>query len=177
MKIEPQARAERTQLSTLIEGFTAAMLTTHDDQGALVGRPMTPLEMDPTGAIWFFTDAQSEKAQHLHSANLSFANADEATYVSISGRGELHFDRARIEKLWTPFAKPWFPNGPSSEHLALLKFVPASAEYWDAPNSKMVRMFAMAASIVAAKPMMLGEHDTLTNLSEEAPHQRATNGA
>jgi general stress protein 26 len=177
MKIQPQARPERTHLSTLIEGFSAAMLTTHDDQGALVGRPMTPLEMDATGALWFFTDAQSEKAQHLHSANLSFADSKEATYVSISGHGELHFDRARIEQLWTPFAKPWFPNGPSSENLALLKFIPTTAEYWDAPNSKMVRMFAMAASIVAAKPMMLGDHATLTDLSEKGSRRSTTNAA
>lgn len=174
MKVIPQARPERTQLSTLIERFSAAMLTTHDDHGALVGRPMTPLEMDASGALWFFTDAHSEKAQHLHSANLSFSDSDNATYVSISGHGELHFDRERIEALWTPFAKPWFPNGSKSENLALLKFIPATAEYWDAPNSKMVRMFAMAASIIASKPMMLGEHDSLTNLSPSSSRKVAS---
>ncbi len=165
MKIEPQTSAERTHLSTLIEDFSAAMLTTHDDDGALVGRPMTPLEMDAGGALWFFTNSQSEKAQHLRVANVCFSNSDHSTYISISGHGELHHDRVRIERLWTPFAKPWFPDGPSSPHLVLLKFTPALAEYWDAPHSKMVRMFAMAASIVAAKPIGLGHHDTLSNLS------------
>ncbi len=32
-------------------------------------------------------------------------------------------------------------------------------------NSKMVRMFAMAASVVAGKPIGMGDHDTLTDLS------------
>ena len=53
----------------------------------------------------------------------------------------------------------------SSPELTLLKFVPESAEYWDAPHSKMVRMFAMAASVVAGKPIGLGEHEKLTALS------------
>jgi hypothetical protein len=63
-------------------------------------------------------------------------------------------------------AKPWFPEGPESPNLALLKIEPEMAEFWDAPNSKMVRMFALAMSVYAGKPVGLGEHDTLTHLSE-----------
>jgi general stress protein 26 len=69
-----------------------------------------------------------------------------------------------IEDLWTPFARSWFPDGADSSNLALLKFVPHSAEFWDAPNSKMVRMLAMAASIVAAKPIGMGNHGNLNAL-------------
>jgi hypothetical protein len=77
-------------------------------------------------------------------------------------------DRVHIEWLWTPFAKPWFPDGPGSPNLALLKFAPDTGEYWGAPHSKMARMFAIAASIVAAKPVGLGEHDTLRDLSTQS---------
>ena len=174
MNIEPQANPERTQLGKLIKDFPAVMLTTQDDDGLLVGRPMTPLEMDASGALWFFTDSTSEKSQHMESANLGFADSDNSTYVSISGYGTLSYDRAHIERLWTPFAKPWFPDGSSSPNLALLKFTPASAEYWDASSSKMIRMFAMAASIVAAKPIGLGEHNTLSNLSGNSHPSSAT---
>ncbi|MEO6118650.1 MAG: pyridoxamine 5'-phosphate oxidase family protein, partial [Methylotenera sp.] len=83
---------------------------------------------------------------------------------SISGIGEINTDRAHIERLWTAFAKPWFPEGPESINLALLKFIPNTAEYWDAPHNKMVRMFAMAASVVIGKPLM-GEHGRLTELT------------
>jgi len=88
--------------------------------------------------------------------------------VSLSGHGELVHDRERIKMLWTSFAKPWFPEGPETPNLALLKFVPHSAEYWDAPSSRMVRLLAMAASAIAGKPIGMGEHDTLTNLTPGA---------
>ncbi|MBC7711637.1 MAG: pyridoxamine 5'-phosphate oxidase family protein [Rhizobacter sp.] len=165
MKIEPQSSDELTRLSKLVEGMSVAMMTTVDDDDALVSRPMSPLEMDSHGAMWFFTDLRSEKIEHLRSVNLSFSDADKSTYVSISGRGEVHAEQARIDQLWTPFARPWFPDGKDSGNIALLKFVPSTAEYWDAPHSKMVRMFAMAASIVASTPIGIGDHDTLTGLS------------
>ena len=63
------------------------------------------------------------------------------------------------------FAKPWFPDGPDSSNLALLKFIPDRADYWDGPSSKMVRAFGMIASVIAGKPVGLGEHGSLTALS------------
>ena len=165
MKIKPQKTAELTKLGALIEDMSTAMLTTFEtDEQALMSRPMSPQEMCEQGAIWFLTDPNSNKVKHLQVMNLGFSNEAESTYVSISGHGEIVIDRARIESLWTPFAKPWFPNGVDSSNLALLKFVPHSAEFWDAPNSKMVRMLAMAASIVAAKPIGMGEHGNLNAL-------------
>ncbi len=164
MKTEPQTRAELALLSKLIEPMAVAMLTNIDADGTLMSRPMAPLLMDSHGAVWFFTDLRSAKVERLRVANLSFTDADRATYVSLSGRGEIHNEREHIEQLWTPLAKPWFPEGPESNHLALLKFVPETAEYWDAPHNKMVRVLAMAASMVAGKPIGLGGHESLTGL-------------
>ena len=168
MKIHAQSSAALTQLSKLIEEIPVAMLTNLDDGGTLVSRPMSPLEMDVNGALWFFTDVHSSKVHQLRNINLSFAAPARASYVSLSGHGELEADPAHIKQLWSPFVKPWFPDGPNSPDLALLKFVPDTAEYWDAPHSKMVRMAAMAASVVAGKPVGLGDHDTLTGLSPKS---------
>lgn len=170
MKTEPQRTSELTQLCELIEHMSVAMLSNLDESGVIVSRPMSPLEMDVKGALWFFTDQRSAKVEHLRTANLSFVDEDNGTYVSISGHGEIETDRVRIERLWTPFAKPWFPDGPDSANLALLKFIPDAAEFWDAPHSKMVRMLAISASIVTGKPVGMGEHDTLTALSKSTPN-------
>lgn len=165
MKINEQNSEELTQLAELIEGISVAMLNLADDNGALKGRPMAPLEMDADGNIWFLTDQRSMAAEDIRVANLGFVDTDDSTYVSISGHCELSFDREHISRLWTEFARPWFPEGADSSYIALLKFVPESAEYWDSPHNKMVRMFAMAASIVTGKPVGLGVHDTLGHLS------------
>ena len=166
MKIETQTDSAFVDLCGLIEQIPVAMLTNIDADGNLVSRPMSPMEMDRNGALWFFIDLRHAKVEHMGAANLSFADANRATFVSMSGRGQIHMDRARIAQLWTPLVRPWFPDGADSEHLALLKFVPDAAEYWDAPHSKMMRMVALAASVIAGKPIAQGEHDVVPALSK-----------
>ena len=167
MKIQHQSRAELAHVAHLIEDIPVAMLCNVTAVGALASRPMVALEMDDEGAIWFFTDLRSEKVEHLRVVNLSFTDRNNGNYVSISGRGEIDTDRGRIERLWSPMAKPWFPDGPSSSNLALLKFVPEAADYWDAPNSAMVRAFGIAASIITGHPVGLGEHGSISGLSTQ----------
>jgi general stress protein 26 len=67
-------------------------------------------------------------------------------------------DRALIRSMWTAAAKPWFPEGPEAEDLALLEVRPTHAEYWDGPSNMVSRALAMAASIAAGRPIGLGEH-------------------
>lgn len=143
------------------------MLTTAEDDCVLSSRPMAALEMDAEGAIWFFTDLRSGKVDDLPLANVAFTDSDTSTYVSLSGRCEIVTDRSRIHDLWTVFAKPWFPDGPDSPTLGLLKFVPDAADYWDSPDNKMVRAFSVLASVVAGKPVAMGEHGSLSGLSRD----------
>lgn len=164
MKIQTQNTPELVQLGKLIENMSVAMLTTFDDAGMLTSRPMAPLEMDSDGAVWFFTARVSAKTAHLTTANLVFSDSSKGIYVSLSGRGEIHSDNDDIHRLWTVFAKPWFPDGPDSPNLVLLKFIPAVAEYWDAPHNKAVRLFSLAASIISGKPVNMGDHDIIKNL-------------
>lgn len=166
MKIEHQLTPELTQLSELIEGMKICMLTNADNTGALISRPMSALKMDAEGAIWFFTDLRSSVVEQLRPVNLAFSDEGKSTYVSLAGYCEVITDSVLIQQMWTSAAKPWFPEGPDSINLALLKFIPETAEYWDAPESQMVRLFAMAASIVSGKPVALGEHGNISNLSQ-----------
>ena len=164
MKIQTQKTPQQTQLSQLIKDMPVAMLTTFDDAGMLASKPMAPLEMDSDGAIWFFTGYDSVKLLHLSTANLVFSNSSNGTYVSLSGRGVTHTNSDDIHRLWTVFAKPWLPEGPDSPNLVLLKFIPSLAEYWDAPHSKTVRLFSLAASIISGKSVNMGDHDIIKNL-------------
>ena len=165
MKIATQSSAELTHVAKLIEDIPIAMLTAAEADGSLASRPMTALEMDAQGALWFFTDVQTSKVDDLRSLNLSFTDRDQAAYVSLSGHGEIDNDRARIQKLWGVFSRPWFPDGPDSDNLALLKFIPDTVDYWDGPTSKMVRVLGMIASVIAGKPVGLGESGSHTGLS------------
>lgn len=140
MKTEKQNSEERAELCRLIQNLTITMMTTANRDGGLSTRPMSPLLLDAYGDLWFFTDVRSEKAKHLDAINLGFIDSSRATYVSLSGYGILHNERSYIDRLWTPFAKPWFAEGPESPNLVLLKFVMQSAEYWNSSQSRMVAL-------------------------------------
>ena len=169
MKIATQSRPEFTHIAKLIEGIPIAMLTTMLADDAMASRPMAALEMDEQGALWFLTDQRSSKVECLDVANLCFVDTAHGAYVSLSGHIEITTDREGIKRLWTPLAKPWFSEGPDSNNLALLKFVPDAADYWDGPGSKMVRAFGVIALVIAGKPVAMGEHGSHTGLSTPAP--------
>lgn len=149
MKIETQRSAELTELAVVIgavEPIGVAMLTHRDAEGALLSRPMVALEMDSDGAIWFVTALSATPVEQLTTLNLSFSDPARSAFVSLSGRGELHIDRTRSTRLWTTAARPWHADGPGSSNLALLKFVTNSAQRWDASQSRMVQIVAIAAT-------------------------------
>ena len=79
------------------------------------------------------------------------------------GSATLVHDRAKIDELWTPMVKPWFPEGKDDPKLTLLRVDIDDAEYWDSNSSRMVRALAMAASIVAGKPIGMGDNEKVVN--------------
>lgn len=164
MKTEKQNNPELTRLCQLIQHMTVSILTTIDDGGTLVSRPMLPLYLDGHCSLWFFTDLRSEKIKQLDAINLNFIDSSRATYVTFSGHGELNTQRSYINRLWTPFAKPWFPDGPESANIALLKFVPDMAEYWDSSSLKMERILSITDSATAAHPIERDASGAITGL-------------
>lgn len=167
MKIERQNAPDLDKLGGLIEDSDVAMMVTLDEDDRLVSRPMSPLKMDTDGVLWFFTDKHSDKVPQIDRVNLSFSDEGDSIYVSVAGHGEISNDRSLIQELWTPFMKPWFPDGVESPNLALLKVTPQTVEYWDSTHNKMVRMFAIAASVIASKPIGMGEHGKLTLIDNQ----------
>jgi len=169
MKIRTQANAALTQLAELIEPLSMAVLTVTDDDDARSSCRLTPLEMDSTGGLWFFVDLRSPMVEHMSSVELAFGAAGRSTCVWLSGRGEVTDDPARIARLWTASAAPCFPDGPRSPDLLLLKVVAGTAEYWDAPNARLVDLFAPAAPVAARSQIGLGSHDAFSGLSRRSP--------
>lgn len=171
MHAHPQTRADLAHVAHLIGDIAVAMLTNVEADGDLASRPMMPLEMDADGALWFFTDLRSAKVEHLRVVNVGFSDIAGGTYLSLSGRGEIDTDPARIQRLWTPLAQAWFPEGGESGVLGLLKFVPDSADYWDAPKSRMVRAFGAVAAALTGQPAPddHGAHGVHVGLSTPEP--------
>ncbi|WP_027864076.1 pyridoxamine 5'-phosphate oxidase family protein [Massilia alkalitolerans] len=159
------AQARAAALSEKIGSMRFAMFTTRDQNGHLVSQPMTNQQVDGEGALWFYTRTTTElwdNIAHEPEVNVSFADPDNSTWVSVSGHAERVVDRTQIHALWNAMVQAWFPAGPEDEHVVLVRVLPHAAEYWDANDSKMVRMFAMAkAAVTGTTPDVDADHGTI----------------
>lgn len=142
------------KLHDMIKDIRFAMLTTVEEDGTLRSRPMATQEFEFDGDLWFFTSADATKVnevQHEHHVNVSYAEPKDQKYVSVSGTAQLIRDKSKIEELWNPLLKAWFPDGLDDPQLSLLKVSVDKAEYWDSPSSKVVRLLGFAKALVTGK--------------------------
>jgi general stress protein 26 len=150
------------KLRHLIKEIDFCMLTTVDESGDLHSRPMSSNgDIDADGDIWFFTNASSHKVREiakLPKVNVSFADPDNQRYISVSGTAQLVRDRAKIDELWRPEFKIWFPEGKDDPEIALLRVRLERAEYWDSPGSTIGYALSFVSSLVTGKQPDLGEN-------------------
>jgi len=163
--METQEQAEALKdIKAKINNIKIAMLVTEEADGTLRSRPMATSEMEEDGTIWFFTGEYSHKVddvQENHKVNVSYADPDENLFVSVSGQASLVTDQNKINELWKPHLKAWFPQGKEDPNVALLKITPKKAEYWDADSSKMVAAFNIAKAIISGEKHKSKEHKKL----------------
>ncbi len=148
------------KLNGLIKDVEIAMLTTIDT-GVLRSRPMQTQEAEFTGDLWFFTSSNTHKTEEIerdNRVNVSYSSPTRNTYVSVSGTASLVSDRAKIEELWNPVLKAWFPKGLDDPTLILLKVSVEQAEYWDATSSAIVKMAGFVKALVTGEPAGGGDH-------------------
>ncbi|MCC2658069.1 MAG: putative ral stress protein 26 [Panacagrimonas sp.] len=145
-----------TRLRDLIQHIQTAQLVTMDTDGVMRGRPMAtqPLGEDEESELWFFTREYSAKVDNVLAhpeVCVTYADPANNSYVSVSGKAELVRDRDKIEKLWRPVLKAWFPEGVDDPDLALLRVDIVSAQYWDATSSKLVQLFGLIKALATGQ--------------------------
>jgi len=153
-----------TKLGELIQGIKVAMLTTVDDDGSLRSRPMATQDAEFEGDLWFFTRASTAKVhevEHDQHVNVSYADPGRNRYVSVSGRAQLVRDKIKVEQLWSPELKAWFPEGLEDSELALLKVTVETAEYWDSPSSTVVQIAGFVKALVTHQPYEPGDNEKI----------------
>ena len=162
----PRTQSDDLQkLRELVKDIDFCMLTTVDENGDLHSRPMSSNgDIDPNGDIWFFTAASSHKVSEiakLPKVNVNFADPDNQRYISVSGRAQLVRDRKKIDELWRPEFKIWFPEGKDDPEVALLRVALERAEYWDSPSSTIGYALSFVSSLVTGKEPDMGENKKL----------------
>ncbi len=154
---------EGTQkVAELVKDARIAMLTTVDADGRLVSRPMGLQEVEFDGDLWFFADDRSDTVSEVvanPAVNVSFSSGD--SWVSVTGEAEVVRDRARFEELWNSFVEAWFPDGPGTPGVVLLRIRTHAAQYWDSPGGKAVQLYSMVKSKIAGTRYDGGDSGTV----------------
>lgn len=148
------------QIWSLIKDARVAMLTTTSN-GRLYSRPMVASQKRFDGTLWFFTRKSSAKVEEIaghHEVNVAYASAADMSFVSLAGRAILVDDIQAIDEHWNALVAAWFPRGKDDADVALLRVDVDTAEYWDAPSSKMAVAFDYIKARVTGTQPDLGDH-------------------
>lgn len=152
---DPDARAK---VRELIESERLGMLTTRDQSGRLVARPMAVQEVDEGGTVWMLIDRGSPKVEDLRRDDqVNLACGSGASWVSLAGRAEIVADPARKRELWNAGAEAWFPDGEHDADIVSLRISADTAEYWDGPG-RVTSVIAFVKSRVSGSQPDIGEN-------------------
>lgn len=144
----------------LVSRSRVGMLGTSED-GFMRFRPMSHVDIDEEGRIWFFTSRDSWKAEDIQRnamVQLVYINETDSIYLSIDGSAYLSFDQQRMKELFNPFVKAWFPKGLKDPSLALLVVNPMEVEYWSNDDSKVLTYLKILSAAVTGSQPSLGDH-------------------
>lgn len=150
------------KVTDIINDSHIGMFTTINEAGALVSRPLAVQEVKDDGDMWFFTSANTSQVAHIRAnpaVNISFGQRTE--WVSVAGTAEVVTDRQLIHDMWNQVVEAWFPDGPDTPEVVLLRVDSDSAEYWTSPGGTAATVLQWIKSKVTNSRMSVGESGTV----------------
>ena len=145
---------KREHLLTALFRFRNAFLITYDENNRLDARPMTIVETEKNGVVWFPISKSS--VQFQPGTNAYITAQAERSYVVARGAVSLHSDSATIDRLWSTPLEVWFPDGRKDPELAFLRMEIIEGEYWDISGLNRVKycLSAFTAFLQDTQPII-----------------------
>jgi general stress protein 26 len=127
-------------LAGMIREIPVAMLTT-TGLGRLRSRPMVTQRTRFDGNLWFLTARAAGKTGEIRDrqvVHVTFVSPTDNRYVWATGTATIVDDQKKVTEIWHTGFRLWFPEGPDTGNVALIKIRVEEAEYWDAKANRMV---------------------------------------
>jgi general stress protein 26 len=108
------------------------------------------------GTFWFFSHKDSQENQQIvanPAVQLIYALSNKSELLALEGTASVSHDQKKIDALWTPIAKVWFPDGKDDPRLTLITVPLNGGRYWDTQHGKMISLAKIAIGAVTGKPM------------------------
>ena len=150
-------------IAELAKKARVGVLTTVDESGHLVSRPLAMQQIEFDGDLWFFTQDPSPKVDDIHGnneVNVSFESGN--GWVSIAGTASISHAKDKIDELWNKFVEAWFEDGKDDPKVALIRVAAHTAEYWDTDQPRALVLLKMAKAAVTGGTPDVGENHTVT---------------
>lgn len=148
----------------VLDTFDNCMLLTFTDDGTPHARPMAVAGREGS-ALYFVTARATPKVEEATANDIAVITAqDSRRWVTATGATSLVDDAGRIERFWSKTMDAWFPEGPQTPGLVMLRVDLADGEYWDVSGGQLAR-FAWGV----ARSIATGER---IDESEEGEHGR-----
>lgn len=161
----PTREEHLAKLVELTNDSRFVMMTTTDQDGHLVSRPMSRQEVDVDADMWFIATRDSRKVAHLRAnPTAGVTVTTSSSWVSLSGSAEVVDDVDKLKQLWSTFAEAWLPGGPEDPNAILIHVDVETAEYWDNPGGRVSSLISLAKSKATGKPYDGGENEVVTDL-------------
>lgn len=126
-------------LSDKMKAIDFGMLSTRTASGALASRPMSNNgDVDCAGDSYFFTYEQARMVADIECdarVGLTFTGAPSPReqaplFIAVNGSAELIRDKAQFVAHWTRDLDIWFPNGPETPGIVMIRVRASRIHYW-----------------------------------------------
>lgn len=146
------------KVTEIINHHRVCMLTTVGDDGAIMGWPMTVAKVEDNGELWFLSSTGTGPVAAIGTGaqvNLSFGGKNE--WLSVHGPAVVITSEPKARELWNEAAAAFYPNGPESKDLVLVRVRPRGAQYWESPGGTISTIFQWAKARVTGDVIDAGE--------------------
>jgi general stress protein 26 len=144
------------KMQELVKHNALCLFTTSLTTLPLETRPMSVQRVCDQGNFWFLSADDSSHNREIENdarVQLFFTNQSDAEFLSVYGSATISTDRKKIDELWSPMVKAWFPEGKDDPRITIIKVTPENGFYWDTKNGKAISLIKIATAAVTGKTM------------------------
>ncbi|WP_423142972.1 pyridoxamine 5'-phosphate oxidase family protein [Parablastomonas sp. CN1-191] len=139
-------------IADMMKDVDFCMLQTVADNGAIAARPMSNnREVEYDGDAWFFSSEDALSVRHIQtnpnvglsyqgSAGILGVVGKPGAFIHVEAKAELVRDKAELEKRWQKELERWWPEGPSTPGILLIKAHAGRIHYWDGEDQGEVQL-------------------------------------
>lgn len=152
----------KTTAIEIIEKNPIGMLTTQTSSGELRCRPMTVMQVEDDGQLWIITAKDSSPVKEINDGlevGLSINGSGE--WLVLRGEATVIKNDPKAHDLWNEAAQAFFPGGPESDQVVLIRIRPDGGEYWTTPSGLVATAFKWAKARITGEVIDAGNSQAL----------------